>query len=204
MSETETPVELEGISPEFVEARRGLEELQSHGAVMIGDLRRSNLSLYEQLIKIYLWWRTVKDIDGFLEAEYKAIGRKKTRKVPYGINFNSLLWLVFGFNSGMDGRIFLRWSKALNPVHNEYEARQDYYANDTVEKLANFMDIEGGIDGLCGFDVSEEETDEDEAGTNPSGPATTPASPLEIQNEFLMLTELLRDYGLKDFGSLPF
>lgn len=200
MSEAESIEEVDLKSPEFAEAKRGLAELQTNGAVVIGDMRRSNRSLYLQLGQIYLWWRSVKDVPGYLDAEYKAIGRKKTRKVRYGINYNSLLWLVFGFNTGMDGRIFLKWSKALNPVHNEFEDRPDYYASDTLEKIANFIDIEGGIEGLCGFDASEEEFDDDcGEGKTPIKPTPRQATKQEIQSVLLTLSSLLRDYGQKDF-----
>lgn len=137
-------------------ARKELTQLQERAAVVHADLRRTHRSLYEHLASVYLWWRQAREIDGYLDDEYAALGLKK--RTVAGINFRPLLVLVWGFNNTTPQQTALH-SRALNAIHDEYEARPELYAKDGVAKLANFIEQSGGATKLAGYGQQDDADD---------------------------------------------
>ena len=144
--------------------KKELVQLQERGAVVHTDLRRSHRSLYEHLASLYIWWRSARDINGYLEQEYATLNLKP--RTIDGINFRPLLVLIWGFNATSSQQTAL-YSRALNAVHNEYEAHPELYAKDGVAKLANFIELAGGAIKLAGYGAQE--SDEDEAASGGTG-----------------------------------
>ncbi len=136
-----------------------LVKLQMRGSIVLVDLRRSQLSLYQHLSDLYLWWRSAVEVKGFLPKQYATLGRK-FKTVTYGTNFSPLLWLAFG-NNNLDRNSVDRYSRAMNAIHKEYESRPELYAKDGVTKLANFVVQSGGIAKLSGYIAADDDTEND-------------------------------------------
>ena len=141
-----------------------LAQLQQSASIVAANILSTNRAFYKHLSELYVWWRSANAVDGYLEAEYKKLGRKFKNKVAYGTNFAPLFWLVWGNYNGLTVDKVGRWSRALNKLHEKYESEKQY-RTDSVEKLSNFMENSGGIDGLVTFgSVDDEDNIDDDVG----------------------------------------
>jgi hypothetical protein len=179
--------------------KKGLVQLQQEGAVVLADQRRVRRKLYEHILELYLWWRSARQVEGFLEAEYATLGRRMKR-IKEGINFNPLFWLAWGNSTDKTNQDSDRYSRALNAIHEEFESKPEYYAKDSIAKLINFITAAGGMSNLRPYGKYEEEPDEAE--NKGSDTAVPTASKKAIENERLKLTALLSEYGQKKL--IPF
>ena len=141
-----------------------LVKLQETGGVVMVDLRAAHKNLYQHLSEIYFWWVKASKQANYLETEYQKLGRK-FKTVNYGINFSPLLYLVYGFNNGLNRNYTDRYSRVLNALHKEVTNKPDYYAKDGVAKLANFIDTSGGVTALAGYAPPKDDDDGSEINT---------------------------------------
>jgi hypothetical protein len=126
-------------------------------------MRATNRAFYGHLAEVYLWWRAASAVDGYLNAEYAKLGRRFKSKVNYGINFAPVFWLVWGQYNGLDDDKARRYSIVLNRFHELYEAQKQYHT-DTVEKLQNYLQSAGGVEGVVKDGMADDEYDEDSIG----------------------------------------
>ncbi len=138
-----------------------LYQLQTSGAVVWRDVRRSNRAFYAHVAAVYYWWRHASEVTGYLDSEYAKLARKFKSRVKYGYNFSPLLVLVWGNDNCSDGDLD-RHSRALNSIDAEYLSRPSYYKKDGVARLAKFIEDRHGINGLTGYGKADTEEDDDE------------------------------------------
>ena len=101
-------------------------------------------------------------IDGYLAAAYNTTGKKYKKKVKHGINFAPLFWLAWGDNNDLTDDKCRRWSIVLNKFDALYDTEKQY-RTDSVAKLQNFLNNNGGVDGIVSKGKeSDDEQDEDE------------------------------------------
>lgn len=162
-----------------LQLQKKLVKLQETGGVVMEELRKTHHKLNTHLSEIYFWWLTASQQGGYLEQEYKKLGRS-FRTVSYGINFAPLLWLVYGCNSGLTNRHADRYSRALNAMHKEVSNKAKYYAKDGVTKLVSFIQQSGGTTALAGYAPPDEDTNSSNANT--INAETAAAEKLAAQN----------------------
>lgn len=162
-----------------LQLQKKLVKLQETGGVVMEELRKTHHKLNTHLSEIYFWWRTASQQGDYLDQEYKKLGRS-FRTVSYGINFAPLLWLVYGYNSGLTNRHADRYSRALNAMHEEVSKKQHYYAKDGVTKLVSFIQQSGGTTALAGYGPKDH--DSNTSTTNPINTITVEEQKLATQN----------------------
>ena len=146
-----------------LELGRELQALQLSASIVSYQLRKTNKAFYKHLAELYIWWRGAQKVDGYLERQYATTG-KKYKKIKKGINFAPLFWLTWGTDNDLTDDKTGRWSRVLNALHTIYEAEKQYHV-DSVAKLQNYIQNNGGVDGLGGYGkVADEEPEDDELG----------------------------------------
>lgn len=125
----------------------GLVKLQSEGAIIIKEEVGLRDRKYRHLVEMYLWWKTAKEVDGYLENQYKKLERDWNANVKLGVNFRPLLWLVYS-NTTLSDYQLREDTDMLNFIRMEHEKRSELYAKDAASKLVNFIKKSGGLDGL--------------------------------------------------------
>ena len=138
-----------------------LYQLQTSGAVVWRDVRRSNRAFYAHVAEVYFWWRHASEVTGYLDSEYAKLARKFKSRVKHGYNYSPLLVLVWGNDNCSDGDLD-RHSRALNNIDAEYLSRPSYYKKDGVARLAKFIEDNHGINGLTGYGKSNAGIEEDD------------------------------------------
>lgn len=126
-----------------------LVELTKQTRQVLVMLQQANIENYKNLANIYLWWREVHKLKGYLEAKYaeRAI---ESNNIQGKINFRPLLQLVT--NGDIEKRRLNDWHKALNAIHVEFEGDKKAYANKkAVAGIVGFIQRENGITGLTGY-----------------------------------------------------
>lgn len=152
--------------------QKELYQLQTSGTVVWANFRKTHQDFYRHLAEVYFWWLEALKIPGFLEAEYEKTKRRH-REVKYGRNYTRLLVRVWGDNNCSNSDLD-RHSRALNKIHKEYLSREAYYAKDGVAKLAQFIENNGGVNGLTGYgSVDSEKIALHKVSINPTPPRAT-------------------------------
>jgi hypothetical protein len=111
-----------------------------------------------------------------------------------------VLWLVYGNNNGLTNQIADRYSRALNSVHNEVNNRSDFYKNDGVSKLSNYIAQSGGIDSLSGY--AKEEVDTFTA-SKPTSKKLAEQEKNKIK-DLLTQSYMLNEFGIEEKAPVPF
>lgn len=112
---------------------------------------RARNYLYEGFASVYLWWRKAKEIDGFLEEQYKLhnIGGQSHEQEK----FTRVLRLTWRLDWADESRAKLQqWSNALRKLDEEYKKNKDAYRTDAHKKLVLFIKDAGGLRKLIGAD----------------------------------------------------
>lgn len=141
---------------------KALAHLQQSASVVAAQTRSLNMALYAHLAQLYVWWRAASTVEGYLDSEYKKIGKRRPKPVSYGINFSPLFRITWGYDNGLSDDRCRRWSIVLNKLHDLYEAEQQYQT-DTVAKFQTYIHVKGGVDGIVNDGkFSPTELDDDE------------------------------------------
>jgi len=150
-----------------LELGRALAQLQQSASLVSDHIRKSRRAFYKHLAELYMWWRSAKEVDGYLAKEYAKTG-KRNKKIKQGINFAPLLWLTWGTDNDLTDDLTGRWSRVLNALHTVYEAEKQY-RTDSVAKLQNYIHNNGGVAGLVGYgkavsdEIEDDEMSDEEA-----------------------------------------
>lgn len=107
--------------------------------------------LYEGFAAVYLWWLKAKEIDGFLEEQYKLhnIGGKEHEQEK----FTRVLRLTWRLDWADESKAKLQqWSNALRKIDEEYRTNKDAYRTDAKKKIVLFIEDKGGLRKLIGAD----------------------------------------------------
>ena len=98
--------------------------------------------LYNNIVRIYYWWRKADAQKGYLDAKIEQMGGLFKKESKHGYNFSPVLQLVYG-NTISDHEISKR-GRVLNSLHEEYKKAPKKYGTDVV-KLANHIGQKGGL-----------------------------------------------------------
>jgi len=118
------------------------------------------------IVSIYLWWVEACKVPGYLEELYQQFNHLKRRqKVKSGINFDRLLYLVYGVE-GLSIDDKFNKINVLNQLHTNYLANQAYYEKDPADKLAAWIVEQGGMTKTArDLILSADSVDADDADT---------------------------------------
>ena len=112
------------------------------------------------IVAIYLWWVEACKVPGYLDELYQQFSHLKRRQqVKSGINFDRLLYLVYGVEGLNETHRYMKIG-VLNQLHNAYLANPIYYEQDAADKLAAWIVEQGGMTVLA--KGRSETTDSDE------------------------------------------
>ncbi len=106
------------------------------------------------IANVYVWWRTAREQGTYLEDKYAELAIPNN-KLKGKINFRPFLTLVTG-GSVNDNDLNL-WQITLNAVHTDWEDKPQHYASDTIDRIVNFIDEQGGKTGIAKYHVAEAE-----------------------------------------------
>lgn len=124
------------------------------------QIRKTNKQEREHLAAIYIWWRSVKDVDGYLIGLYAKNGIEYYN-LKNKINFRPLLTYL---TDGVVERENLNfWQQTLRAIDVEYQSDPKHYGKDSIARIAHFLDMSGGKTGLTGYH-SKDDGDEIEDG----------------------------------------
>lgn len=143
------------------ELKKMLESLIAEADEITQLYESSQQRLYLNLGSAYLWWREAKKEKGFLDelyAEKKLVSRGDEE------NFTKLVRLVWqmGWN-GYKAPTVQNWARALRGLHQEYQTNRDAYeVADPQEKIRQFFDAKGGINGVGSLVSPMQKSDEQE------------------------------------------
>lgn len=148
------------VAPASAKLSGDLASLQQTAAVVSNLTLRTNKATFEHLAAMYMWWREAREVEGYLEAEYRKVVKKLRPRSKYGVNFGPLFRVVWGYNNGLSDGTANRWTCVLNDLHKQYE-REEYYRTDSVVRLKQYIDLKGGVEGIVG----DRSVDDDDDGT---------------------------------------
>lgn len=112
---------------------------------------RGRTYLYEGFASVYLWWVKAKELDGFLEEQYKLhnIGGQSHEQEK----FTRVLRLTWRLDWADESKAKLQqWSNALRKLDEEYKRNKDAYRTDAKKKLVLYIEDAGGLRKLIGAD----------------------------------------------------
>lgn len=112
---------------------------------------RGRAYLYEGFASVYLWWLKAKELDGFLEEQYKLhnIGGQTHEQEK----FTRVLRLTWRLDWADESKAKLQqWSNALRKLDEEYKRNKDAYRTDAKKKLVLYIEDAGGLRKLIGAD----------------------------------------------------
>ncbi len=124
---------------------------------------RGRSYLYEGFATVYLWWLKAKEIDGFLEEQYKLhnIGGKEHEQEK----FTRVLRLTWRLDWADESKAKLQqWSHALRKIDEEYKGNKDAYKTNAKNKLVLFIEDAGGLRKLIGADKYDYNEDGEQGG----------------------------------------
>ncbi len=117
----------------------------------------------QNIVAIYLWWVEACKVPGYLDELYQQFSHLKRRQqVKAGINFDRLLYLVYGIE-GLTSDDRFNKIVVLNQLHNDYLANPIYYEQDAADKLAAWIVEQGGMTKIARGETQSSDT-EDEYG----------------------------------------
>lgn len=165
-----------------------LMQLQDAASVVAGLYRSANRIFYKHVAELYMWWRDARHVQGYLEAAYATTG-KKHKSLKQGINFSRLFWLAWGPDNGLTDDKANRCSRVLNKLHELYESQKQYHT-DSVAKLGNYLDNNGGINGLVGYGKTVDVDDDSDDGDDDDEVEAAPVLDTPLISTDAMLAEL--------------
>jgi hypothetical protein len=136
-----------------------LKNLQEGAALQYQQYEDVRKKFYETLADLYIWWRKASKVTGLLNELYQTYGIVQQERVVAGINFSGTLKLVWNAGAHIPAAKISQWNKALNKVHTDWENKRaiGYYKANPKEKIADFIQNNGGIVGLAGYPKDEED-----------------------------------------------
>jgi hypothetical protein len=120
------------------------------------QIRKTNKQEREHLAAIYVWWRSVKDVTGYLTDLYAKNGIEYYN-IKNKINFRPLL--TYLTNGEVESNDLNYWQQTLRAIDVEYQTDPNHYGNESIVRIAQFLDMNGGKTGLAGY---HNKVDEDE------------------------------------------
>lgn len=159
-------------------------------------------ALWRALVRLYLWWRDAKTVDGFLEEcyeRYDIVGRLRGGEE----NFTRVLRLVWRMQwNGPSAAKLQQWSLALRKLDIEFETNRASYRANAEDKLVTFIDAQGGVAGLIGFNAQLPEDPDSETPRKRGKPRVNPDDEAKIFAKHLELGELFFQQKSKPIVSI--
>lgn len=158
---------------------------------------RGRAYLYEGFASVYLWWLKAKELDGFLEEQYKLhnIGSMEGKQEK----FYRVLRLAWRLDWADESRAKLQqWGNALRKIDEEYKTNKDAYKTDAKKKIVLFIEDKGGLRKLIGAD----KYDFDEDGSKKSkGNSSGKNKPLRSEQDEALIAQRHLQLGEEYFDS---
>lgn len=181
--------------------QKQLDELriQALESKRLNDSTRQHL--YKTIASAYVAWRNFSKDEKFLEKQYdKAKIEYRNTKSNRPL-FRPFIRLIFDIPSGTPyyNNKVTHWSSVLNRLHDEYEKTPEMYQHNPVNKLAAFIDREGGITNI----VTNDDEPDDQNDAAKIGPAEQRklANDLTKNNALAdFAKELLKNNEIKPLG----
>jgi len=115
------------------------------------------------IVAIYLWWVEACKVPGYLDELYQQFSHLKRRQqVKAGINFDRLLYLVYGLE-GLTSDDRFNKIVVLNQLHNAYFSNPIYYEQDAADKLAAWIVEQGGMTKIARGETQSSVSEEDDS-----------------------------------------
>jgi hypothetical protein len=144
-----------------IEQDKQLATLKTATRKVLLQIRQTNKQEREHLAAIYVWWCSVKDVDGYLTDLY-AKNCIEYYNLKNKINFRPLLTYLTNGEIGIENLNY--WQQTLRAIDVEYHTNPKHYSKDSIVRIAQFLDMNGGKTGLAGYhnkvDVDEIEDGE--------------------------------------------
>ena len=120
---------------------------------------RSQRALWQTLAEAYMWWREAVKKEGYLEKQFAKNNITYYNTNKNYPNFNPVVKLVMHYLDPIRERVKINgYATALNAIDDEYIRNSHIYKNrDAVTELVDWMDDKGGILGITGKKVEDEE-----------------------------------------------
>jgi len=125
-----------------------LNVIVNDAATVRSQVKITNKVEYDFYARTYLWWREATQTTSFLSGCYAA------RQIKYqarqgGVAWSPLLKLVTDHQiTATDVSL---WTRVLDRIHEDFNARPAHYANDPVGSIVYFIESNGGKTGLAGY-----------------------------------------------------
>lgn len=149
---------------------------------------RGRAYLYEGFASVYLWWLKAKQVDGFLEEQYKLhnIGGKEHEQEK----FTRVLRLTWRLDWADESKAKLQqWSNALRKIDEEYRTNKDAYKTDAKKKIVLFIEDKGGLRKLIGADKYDYDGDGNTESKKKKKPVRSEEDEVLIAQRHLQLGE---------------
>ncbi|PKO68895.1 MAG: hypothetical protein CVU22_07035 [Betaproteobacteria bacterium HGW-Betaproteobacteria-16] len=164
---------------------RVLKHLQETASVVSAQMRSSNMAFYKHLAELYLWWHAASSVPGYLDAEYKKVGKRRAKPVQHGINFSPLFRLTWGYNNGLTDDKCRRWSIVLNKLHDLYQTEAQY-RTESVTKFQLYIHNKGGVEGFINDGKSSSSSADDEDVSDEEFDAKQPVEPARVTTDEML------------------
>lgn len=158
---------------------------------------RGRAYLYEGFASVYLWWLKAKELDGFLEEQYKLhnIGGKEHNQEK----FTRVLRLTWRLDWADESKAKLQqWSNALRKIDEEYKTNKDAYKTDAKKKIVLFIEDKGGLRKLIGADKYDFDEDGSKKG---KGNSSGKNKPLRSEQDEALIAQRHLQLGEEYFDS---
>jgi hypothetical protein len=126
-------------------------ELQKRGTALQKAWRRTHSDKQRLLIQLYLWWRQASQLDGYLEKLYSNAGIRWQNRRTNTPNFAPLIRAIFGVTEpdAADRVTISQDARAMLAMHRHYEQNSESFAHNPEGKLFNYIQENGGVNGLA-------------------------------------------------------
>lgn len=138
-------------SARYTRLKAELDKLKELADRQTAAFKSSTEMLYEGLSRVYIWWQEASKEKGLLDKLYNEYGIQYKKDTDLKINFSPLLRYVWNMDIASNGPTIHQWSKALNKVDVAVKLNSDYYKQDTLHRLIEFIKGSGGIQQLAGY-----------------------------------------------------
>ena len=124
-----------------------LNQIVNDAATVRVQVKLGNKAEYTFIARTYMWWREAVQVTGYLESCYQA--RNISYQARHGVSWAPLLKMAMDHQiSGTDVSL---WTRALDKIDADYNARPAHYAQDAVNEIVYFIESNGGKTGLAGY-----------------------------------------------------
>lgn len=133
-----------------------LSSILIEGTTVRAQIKVAKKVEYAFYARTYLWWREAVQIAGYLEGCYKARNIDSQARKGGGTRWSPFLKMVTDHQ--ITGNDISVWTKALDAIDADFNARPAHYANDAINAIVYFIDSNHGKTGLTGYTYNSQKS----------------------------------------------